>query len=199
MIRPGPTSMARVPALATLASMLPRFSPTTTLPGSFSASAIWCPRAHFLPMSMTSVPSLLTAPEALREIRRLHAPAIDDHATAAPEVPPAAAMLCVLHACPQSPWWRFRAAALIFACATIQQAKSGWPSATRTGRLGDEGWWNVAARGCETLLRGELAARFYYIYAVDYDRGGEWSGQAFMCTRDKEFNPRHGELPSPRL
>jgi uncharacterized membrane protein len=50
-----------------------------------------------------------------------------------------------------------------------------------------EGWWNVSARACETLLRGTLVARFYYIYAVDYDRGGEWSGQAFMCSRDKEF------------
>jgi uncharacterized membrane protein len=50
-----------------------------------------------------------------------------------------------------------------------------------------EGWWNVSARSCETLLRGTLVARYYYIYAVDYDRGGEWSGQAFMCSRDKEF------------
>ncbi len=32
-----------------------------------------------------------------------------------------------------------------------------------------EGWWNVSS------------------YALDYDRGGEWSGQAFMCSRDKEF------------
>jgi uncharacterized membrane protein len=53
-----------------------------------------------------------------------------------------------------------------------------------------EGWWNLSAGNCETLLRGHLAARFYYIYAVDYDRGGEWSGQAFMCTRDKEFTIR---------
>jgi uncharacterized membrane protein len=53
-----------------------------------------------------------------------------------------------------------------------------------------EGWWNLAARSCETLLRGTLVARYYYIYAVDYDRGGEWSGQAFMCTRDKEFTIR---------
>ena len=53
-----------------------------------------------------------------------------------------------------------------------------------------EGWWNLSARSCETLLRGVLVARFYYIYAVDYDRGGEWSGQAFMCTRDKEFTIR---------
>src|ERR1700730_10781294 len=50
-----------------------------------------------------------------------------------------------------------------------------------------EGWGNVSSRRCETLLRGTLVARYYYIYALDYDRGGEWSGQAFMCSRDKEF------------
>lgn len=50
-----------------------------------------------------------------------------------------------------------------------------------------EGWWNVSSKACETLLRGTLVARYYYIYAIDYDRGGEWSGQAFMCSRDKEF------------
>jgi len=50
-----------------------------------------------------------------------------------------------------------------------------------------EGWWNVSSRTCETLLKGALVARYYYIYALDYDRGGEWSGQAFMCSRDKEF------------
>jgi uncharacterized membrane protein len=56
-----------------------------------------------------------------------------------------------------------------------------------------EGWWNVAAKSCETLLRGTLVARYYYIYAIDYDRGGEWSGQAFMCSRDKEFTIRGTE------
>jgi uncharacterized membrane protein len=50
-----------------------------------------------------------------------------------------------------------------------------------------EGWWNLSARTCETLLKGKLVARYYYLYALDYDRGGEWSGQAQMCTRDKEF------------
>ncbi len=50
-----------------------------------------------------------------------------------------------------------------------------------------EGWWNVSSHNCETLLRGTLVARYYYIYAIDYDRGGEWSGKAFMCSRDKEF------------
>jgi len=53
-----------------------------------------------------------------------------------------------------------------------------------------EGWWNVASRSCETLLRGSLVARYYYIYAVDYDRGGEWSGKAYMCSREKEFTIR---------
>ncbi|MFS8036440.1 DUF1036 domain-containing protein [Xanthobacter sp. AM11] len=53
-----------------------------------------------------------------------------------------------------------------------------------------EGWWNVAANTCETLLRGDLSARFYYLYAVDYDQGGEWAGKAFMCTREKEFTIR---------
>jgi len=62
--------------------------------------------------------------------------------------------------------------------------KDGWAT---------EGWWNLPSRsGCEVVLRGTLASRYYYIYAVDYDRGGEWSGQAFMCTRDKEFVIRPG-------
>jgi uncharacterized membrane protein len=53
-----------------------------------------------------------------------------------------------------------------------------------------EGWWNLQPNACETLIRGSLVARFYYLYAVDYDQGGEWSGKAFMCTRDREFTIR---------
>src|SRR5450755_3245786 len=53
-----------------------------------------------------------------------------------------------------------------------------------------EGWWNISARSCDTLLRGALVARYYYIYAVDYDRGGEWAGKAYMCSREKEFTIR---------
>jgi uncharacterized membrane protein len=56
-----------------------------------------------------------------------------------------------------------------------------------------EGWWNISARSCDTLLRGALVARYYYIYAVDYDRGGEWSGHAYMCSREKEFTIRGTE------
>src|SRR6478609_11330374 len=59
--------------------------------------------------------------------------------------------------------------------------KEGWAS---------EGWWNVAANNCETLLRGPLIARYYYIFAVDYDKGGSWGGKAIMCTRDKVFTIR---------
>ena len=50
-----------------------------------------------------------------------------------------------------------------------------------------EGWWNLPANSCETLVAGSLVSRFYYIYAVDYDQFGEWGGRAFMCTRGKEF------------
>lgn len=50
-----------------------------------------------------------------------------------------------------------------------------------------EGWWNIAKDSCETLVAGSLVSRFYYIYAVDYDRGGVWGGKAAMCTRDKMF------------
>lgn len=49
-----------------------------------------------------------------------------------------------------------------------------------------EGWWNIKPGACETLLRGPLAAQFYYVYAMD-ERGGEWKDRAFMCTRDREF------------
>jgi uncharacterized membrane protein len=53
-----------------------------------------------------------------------------------------------------------------------------------------EGWWNIGPKSCETILRGALVARYYYLYAVDYDQGGEWSGRAFMCARDREFTIR---------
>lgn len=50
-----------------------------------------------------------------------------------------------------------------------------------------EGWWNIRPNACETLLAGPLSARYYYVYAIDYDQGGEWTGAGFMCTRDKQF------------
>jgi uncharacterized membrane protein len=59
--------------------------------------------------------------------------------------------------------------------------KEGWAS---------EGWWNVGPNNCETLLKGPLIARYYYIFAVDYDKGGSWGGKSMMCTRDKIFTIR---------
>ena len=49
-----------------------------------------------------------------------------------------------------------------------------------------EGWWNLKPQDCDTLLRGALAAQYYYVYAMD-ERGGEWKGKACMCTSDREF------------
>ncbi|PLX35426.1 MAG: hypothetical protein C0605_10200 [Hyphomicrobiales bacterium] len=50
-----------------------------------------------------------------------------------------------------------------------------------------EGWWNLKPGSCERILKGDLNGRFYYVHAVDYDKGGAWSGKAYMCTRDKLF------------
>ena len=97
-------------------------------------------------------------------------------------------------------------ALMVFAFATAEPARADFRLCNNTGsRVGvaigykdaegwiTEGWWNISARSCDTLLRGTLVARYYYIYAVDYDRGGEWSGHAFMCSREKEFTIRGTE------
>ncbi len=69
------------------------------------------------------------------------------------------------------------------------QDKNGWAT---------EGWWNLAAQSCETLLRGPPPGRYVYVYAVDYDRGGEWSGSSYMCTAEKTFNIRDTSDCEPR-
>jgi uncharacterized membrane protein len=56
-----------------------------------------------------------------------------------------------------------------------------------TGGWTTEGWWNLPGQTCETLYKGPLTSRYWYVYAVDYDGGGEWAGQSFMCTLDKAF------------
>lgn len=54
-----------------------------------------------------------------------------------------------------------------------------------------EGWWNFTqgedANTCEVLLEGPLRSRFYYVYAIDITKGGEWGGEAKLCTFLKEF------------
>lgn len=53
-----------------------------------------------------------------------------------------------------------------------------------------EGWWNVSGQTCEVLLKGTLSSRYYYVFAIDYDRGGEWAGPNSMCYADKSFTIR---------
>jgi uncharacterized membrane protein len=50
-----------------------------------------------------------------------------------------------------------------------------------------EGWWNLPANSCHTLIEGNLTSRYYYLYAVDAVRGDDWSGKVFMCTQDRMF------------
>lgn len=58
------------------------------------------------------------------------------------------------------------------------QDKNGWAT---------EGWWNVSARSCETLLKERVPSRYVYVHAIDYERGGEWAGRSLMCTGEKAF------------
>lgn len=50
-----------------------------------------------------------------------------------------------------------------------------------------EGWWNISAKTCDTLLKGKVPSRYIYVYAIDYERGGEWAGTTRMCTAEKSF------------
>ena len=73
------------------------------------------------------------------------------------------------------------------ACATIPSNRVSVALAYTDGQgWVSEGWWNLKSLDCATLLRGALAAQYYYVYAMD-ERGGEWKGKAFMCTSDREF------------
>ncbi|WP_442953760.1 DUF1036 domain-containing protein [Pararhizobium sp.] len=58
------------------------------------------------------------------------------------------------------------------------RAKEGWIT---------EGWWQVPATTCATLIEGELQSRYYYLYAEDAARGGRWKGDVNMCVAENEF------------
>ncbi|SFU12699.1 Uncharacterized membrane protein [Pseudovibrio denitrificans] len=53
-----------------------------------------------------------------------------------------------------------------------------------------EGWWTIDKNACDTLVSGDLASRYYYLYAVQTDQNGEWDGKAYMCVRQKKFTIR---------
>jgi uncharacterized membrane protein len=50
-----------------------------------------------------------------------------------------------------------------------------------------EGWWQVQPTSCETLIKGKIESRFYYVYAEDAAGGGRWGGDINMCVSDTEF------------
>ena len=58
------------------------------------------------------------------------------------------------------------------------RAQEGWVS---------EGWWQVPASTCATLIEGELQSRYYYLYAEDAAHGGRWTGDVNMCVAENEF------------
>jgi uncharacterized membrane protein len=107
------------------------------------------------------------------------------------------------------PLSRTQSAALLLATALATLLLDSGPAAadlklcnTTTSRIGvaigyrdpsgwtTEGWWTLAAQTCETLYKGPLSSRYWYVHAIDYDRGGEWAGQSFMCTKEKAFTIR---------
>lgn len=50
-----------------------------------------------------------------------------------------------------------------------------------------EGWWNLGANSCKPLIKGELNARFYYVYGFNYLSGAEWTDVFDMCTKTESF------------
>jgi uncharacterized membrane protein len=72
--------------------------------------------------------------------------------------------------------------------------KEGWAS---------EGWWtaepkSATPKNCLTILKGPLNSRYYYIFAVDYQKGGSWGGKSNLCIRDKIFTIRGFEKCTER-
>ena len=53
-----------------------------------------------------------------------------------------------------------------------------------------EGWWTIEPKACATLIKGNLVARYHYVYAIDYTKGGSWGGNSIMCTDKKVFTIR---------
>ncbi len=52
-----------------------------------------------------------------------------------------------------------------------------------------QGWWNLPAKSCDRLPGTPIDHR-YYLNVINYDRGGEWAGDTYLCTREKEFTLR---------
>ena len=50
-----------------------------------------------------------------------------------------------------------------------------------------EGWWSIAANGCQSVIRGPLQSRFVYLYAADIDGRGVAGGDVEMCVLRRSF------------
>jgi len=81
-----------------------------------------------------------------------------------------------------------------FGCATTPRAvvgvavgykdADGWTT---------EGWWNLPSRTCGNRAQGAiLVARYYYVYAIDYDHGVGMDGYGrHVAPRQGVHDPRH--------
>jgi uncharacterized membrane protein len=63
-----------------------------------------------------------------------------------------------------------------------------------------EGWWRVPIGECVGIINGELANRYYYIYATGH-RGGTWSGRkdqdgGFFCVAKEKYTHHNREYQS---
>jgi len=50
-----------------------------------------------------------------------------------------------------------------------------------------EGWWHLDAHQCAALIQSDLQGRYYYLFAIDFDAGGGWSGPSTLCVAPGEF------------
>ncbi|MGD1934108.1 MAG: DUF1036 domain-containing protein [Candidatus Phaeomarinobacter sp.] len=50
-----------------------------------------------------------------------------------------------------------------------------------------EGWWHVDGGDCAPVINSDLSARYYYLFAIDFDAGGGWSGLSTLCVAPGEF------------
>ncbi|KAB0678759.1 DUF1036 domain-containing protein [Aureimonas leprariae] len=58
------------------------------------------------------------------------------------------------------------------------RAEAGWTA---------EGWWQIPATTCKSVIEGPLSSRYYYLYAEDQDGRGLWAGGVNFCVAEKEF------------
>ncbi len=58
------------------------------------------------------------------------------------------------------------------------RAEAGWTA---------EGWWQIPATTCKSVIEGNLSSRYYYLYAEDQDGRGLWAGGVNFCVAEKEF------------